>query len=446
MNSGITKQAMLRHRWSLAGPAATQVVGAGVISVMLMAAHSISSSLSPAGQQVPAVADAVAFIDIFRGDARFLSIIVVGLTMNLAMSRQMRDIALLRSIGASPAQVRWCLVRQSIIVAVPASIIGFVLAIPACATWLHLLTANGVLPGAVHFHPDPSALLSALEVVVITSVIGTMVAVLRPSRLPPARAATTAMVGARSIGRPRMVAGVALVVGGIVLSVVLSQLSATVATAAGIFILLGESVGVGLLGPLILRSVTRVLQPFAGEGNRRLALDNLDAMSRSLSGALIPLVLSISFATIQNGMLVTAAHVTGVADTSNRWMTFGGTTSTVMFAGVAALNCLVTVNVGRGRDLATMALAGGSRRTLLHVSWIETLVFAATGLVIAGAISASTLIPIAYSAYHLWIPYLPLWSVALGVTAVVCLVASAMVGTVSVLTKRNPVRVLRVDA
>ncbi len=96
----------------------------------------------------------------------------------------------------------------------------------------------------------------------------------------------------------------------------------------------------GLLGPLILRSVTRVLEPFAGDGNRRLALDNPDAMSRSLSGALIPLVLSISFATIQNAMLVTAAHATGVADTSNRWMTFGGTTRSVMFAGVAALKLL----------------------------------------------------------------------------------------------------------
>lgn len=130
-------------------------------------------------------------------------------------------------------------------------------------------------------------------------------------------------------------------------------------------------------------------------------------------------------------MLATAAHATGVADTSNRWMTFGGTISTGMFAGVAALNFLITVNGGRGRDLATMALPGGPRRTLLRASTIETLVFAATGLLIAGAISASTLIPITYSAYHLWIPYLPLWTVAVGVLAVIGLIASAMVGTAS---------------
>lgn len=446
MSSGLTQQALLRHRWSLAGPAATQVVGAGVISVMVMAVHSISSSLTLAGQQAPAVAHAVEFLNIFRGNARFLSIITVGVTMNLAMSQQMRDIALLRSIGACPAQVRWCLVRQAVVVAVPASIIGFVLAIPVCAIWLRLLTGHGVLPGAVRFHPDPAALVSALAAVVITSAIGTMVAVLRPSRLAPARAVTAALGGARPIGRGRIDVGVALVLGGIVLSVVLSQLSATVADAAGIFILLGESVGVGLLGPLILHGVTQVLSPCAGDGTGRLALDNINAMSRSLSGALIPLVLSISFATIQNGMLATAARATGDADTMDRWMTFGGTASTVLFAAVAALNCLITVNVGRGRDLATMTLSGGSRRTLLCISTVEALVFAATGLLIAGAISAVTLIPIAHASYHLWIPYLPLWSMAVGALAVIGLVGSGMVGTAAILTRRNPVHVLRVDA
>ncbi len=64
---------------------------------------------------------------------------------------------------------------------------------------------------------------------------------------------------------------------------------------------------------------------------------------RPLAGALVPLVLSISFALIQDGMLATAHCATGVANGPERLLTFSGTTSMVLFAAVAAVNALVTV-------------------------------------------------------------------------------------------------------
>ncbi len=346
MNSGITKQALIRHRWSLLGPACTQVVGAAVIAVMLMASHSIDSSLTVAERHAPAIAGVVEAMNIFRGNARFLSVIIVGVTMSLAMTHQMHDIALLRSIGATPGQMRRCLVRQAVVVSVPASIVGFLLAIPVGAAWVGVLKSQDVLPSAVHFEPEMNAFYVALGVEMVASLVGTMVAVLRPSRLAPAKALTETTAGRGPIGRRRVVAGAALVAAGVGLSAVLSQLSASTASSAGIFILLGESVGVGLLGPLILRKVSRALEPYTGSGLGRLALEDLAAASRSLSGALIPLVLSISFALIQDGMLSTAAHATGVTNTTQRLMTLSGTASMVLFAGVAALNCLITIAVG----------------------------------------------------------------------------------------------------
>ncbi|MGH3265538.1 MAG: FtsX-like permease family protein, partial [Trebonia sp.] len=359
MRSGITRQALRRHRWSLLGPACTQVVAAAVIATMVDLSHSVDTSLSHAGRAVPAVADILDSASVFLGDAVYLSIVIVAVTMNLAIGRQLRDIALLRSVGASPGQIRRSVALQAAVLAVPASVTGAMLAVPSCAGWLLALRVHDVLPQRTAFSWDPVSVVAAAGVVLATSIPASFIASLRAARMKPATALVDVGAGGRRrrVSPLRTLVGVVLVSAGVVLSIVLSTLAPSQMTDAGVFVMLGECIGVGLLSPILLRQAAAICRLVIRSDLVAVAADELETLARPLSGALIPLVLSGAFAAVKVGVHTSAAHA-GVPDpVEARWMDYSGTATFIAFAAVAALNCFITVVVARRRELACLQLA-----------------------------------------------------------------------------------------
>jgi putative ABC transport system permease protein len=441
VRSGITWQALRRHRWTLAGPLATQTVAGMVISAMVMTARSIDKAPLTALERVsPILVNMVDATTVFIGVAVYMTMLVVGVTMAMAMAGQLREIALLRTIGASPGQVRRSAVLQAAIVAVPASIVGFALAIPAGTLWVTLLRDHRVMPDRVSFRPSLVALPVAVGVVLATSMAGTFVAAMRTSRLRPAEASTEIATGRRRIRRTRTTIGLALMVGGAVLSAVLSLFAQDQAADAAFFVMLAECIGVGMVGPHVLRAVSRLLHPFAGDGLVRVALDDIASMTRSLSGALVPLVLATAFAIVKIATHTTAAHVTGVADPAmDRWTDYSGTAVYCAFAGVAALNCFVTVLVSRRRDLAAMQLAGATRQALVRIVGIEASIVTVVAVGIAAVVSTTTLAPMLHTSLGVWLPRLPPTVVAAGVVLVAVVVTAGMVAPAAVISRRPPI-------
>lgn len=444
--SGLTRQALRRHRWTLLGPACTQIVAAAVISMMVMTARSVDGSpMRPAERRSTAVLELVDATSVFIGVSVYMSILVVGITMNLAMGRQLRDIALLRAIGASPGQVRRSAARQAAVLAVPASVVGFLLAVPAGSAWLALLRAHDVVPDTVRFTPHLVALPIAVGVELATSVGGTLVAAVRISRVRPARALTETATGRRRVGRVRTALGLLLVVAGLVLSAVLAALAPDQAENAAFFVMLAECVGTGLLGPLVLSAVSRALRPAGRRGLVRIALDDLTTMARALSGALVPLVLAAAFAAVKVASHTTAAHVTGIADPAvDRWIDYSGTAVYCAFASVAALSCVITVLVGRRGNLAAAQLAGATRQQVVGWVAVQALIVTATALLLAAVAAGATLVPVLHQGLGVWLPYLPPATLVAGVLLVGAVVAVGMVLPAAVLTRRPPVEVVRI--
>jgi putative ABC transport system permease protein len=241
----------------------------------------------------------------------------------------------------------------------------------------------------------------------------------------------------------RVAAGIALVAGGVALSAVLSWLDPTQAYDAAIFVLLAECVGVGMLAPLMLRRVAAILRPALSGGVARLAIDNIATMTRSLSGALIPLVLAAAFAAVKVAIYTTTARVTGVsAPGAETWTEYSGTAIYAAFAGVAALNCLITVLVGRRRALAAMQLAGGTRGDLVKMALGETMIVTITALVLAAGVAVATLAPILHTAVGRWLPWVPPPVIAGGALLVGAVVAVGMVAPTAGLTRRTPTEVV----
>jgi putative ABC transport system permease protein len=437
-------QALRRHRWSLLAPAVTQILAACVISAMVMTAWSLSpSQLSRADRAVVVASEMDDVTSVFLGSAIYLAILIVGVTMNLAIQQQLQDIALVRVVGASPGQVRRAVALQVAAVALPASLVGWLIAMPAGAAWIAALRAHDVLPAGARLAPHVMALPIALGIVVATSVAGALVAAVRTARIAPSVALAEVETRRRPIGRLRVVGGATLVIGGAVLSAVLSEIDPAQADDATIIVMLAECIGVGMLAVLVLARIAGLVRRVAGDGVGRLAVDNLETMTRPLSGALVPLVLAAAFATVKIAVHTTTTHVTGQAEpAADVWTDYSGTAIYVAFAGVAALNCLVTVVVNRRRDLAAMQLLGADRRALVGIAALEGVIVTATAAILAAGVALITLAPMLHTSLGRWLPYFPPLVPVVGVALMACIVITGMAAPAAAMTRVAPIDVV----
>jgi putative ABC transport system permease protein len=447
MSSGLTRQALRRHRWGFAGPFATQCVAAAVITAMITTGASMSAAtLSAAERRALDESDMADAAAAFVGSSIYLSILMVGVTMTAAIARQTRDIALVRAVGATPGRVRRSVARQAALVAVPAAALGYGLGLAFGRVWLAQLASHDVVPAGVTFRPLWWVLPLVIGIEVVTSVVGALVSAIRPARVRPATALTETATQRPAGGMVRTVLGTVLLLGGVVLSAALTRVDAEQADAGGLFVILGMSVGVGLLGPVLLRVTARVARPVLRlAGNTGLvAAEAMVARSRALSTALVPLVLAGGFAGVKIGTYGTAEHATGVRPpAADLWLEYSGTAIFVAFAVIGAVNTLLTVSVGRERELALMRLAGATRARVLAVWSCEAGLVLGAVVVLAAGVALATLVPMTHTAFGS-LPYVPPGQLVLGVLAAAAVVGAGTVLPAAVLTRRPPIESVRV--
>jgi putative ABC transport system permease protein len=125
------------------------------------------------------------FLLAFGGVALFVGAFVIANTLSITIAQRMRELATLRTIGASRRQVLWSVVLEAVIVGVLASLIGL---------FLGLLLAKGLNALFVAFGIDlpKSGTVFATRTIVVSLVVGilvTFLASLRPAlratRVPP---------------------------------------------------------------------------------------------------------------------------------------------------------------------------------------------------------------------------------------------------------------------
>ncbi|GAA0585202.1 hypothetical protein GCM10010172_82850 [Paractinoplanes ferrugineus] len=442
MNSGMIRQAVRRNPWAFLGPATTQALAAALVTVGLCAMASLDGAPLTVAQRARMVEDGSTDAGLlFLISSIYLSVLIVGVTMGTAIGDQARDLALFRTVGATPARTRRAIALQAGLVAVPATLAGVPLGLLGGAAWVHGLVGHGIVPAEVTFRVHGGVLPIAFAVTVGTSLLGALIAAIRPSRLRPAMALAEAAV-ARGRGRVRTPLGLLLVAGGSTLSVVLSGLDAETADNGGLLVMLSMCFGTGLLGPVLLRVAAPVARLIGPAG--RVAADNVVARSRSLSGALVPLTLAVGFAAFTIVIGATTEHVTGVAmGGADKWLTYSGTGVYSAFAAVAGVNTLITVMRARGRDLAVMRLVGATQGHTLTVVICEALVVTATALVAGAAVAAATLLPLLHTALGTWVPWVPLPFLIGVVVGTAALVLAGLALPAAVMLRRPPIEVIR---
>lgn len=201
----------------------------------------------------------------FAGISLFVAVFIIYNTFAVVLAQRVREIGLLRAVGATPAQIRRGIIGESLVVGLVASAIGVATGI---GLHLGLLAAFEQLGLGL---PDSDLIVAPRTVVVgmvlgvTATVVSALVPALRAGSVSPIVALTGASASTGRPGRRLTVAGLALLAVGVTIGIagfqgLASTTSAIAALAAAALVVF---VAVTILSPWAARPVVGVLtQPF----------------------------------------------------------------------------------------------------------------------------------------------------------------------------------------
>ncbi|MET9607393.1 FtsX-like permease family protein [Streptomyces sp. NPDC006512] len=329
---------------------------------------------------------------------------VVVNALGFAVRRQSRELALLRTVAATPRQARRLVRGQVVVTTMLVAVPGWAAGSAGARLALTALQEQGMAAPGLRVPGTPVPVLVAVAAVLAVGLTASALAARRVSRIAPAAALAATSTDHARTGAARLLAGAVALAGG----VLLLRLAATrppdqidKAGQAALLAALTLLVAVGLAGPLaarvlaaVLGGPVRVLSPGAGW----LADANLRGYARRLSSAVVPVALLVGLSGTMIVMTSTAAHATGdtgtgIASATDVWLRQAELALLTGFAAVSTVNTLVAVTAERRREFALLRLVGATRAQLLRMLAVEAGLTAAVGVllgaVVAGAASAA---------------------------------------------------------
>lgn len=226
-----------------------------------------------------------------------VAIFLVVVTFAFVVDQRRRELALLRTVGATPDQVRKLVLAEAALVGVAASVTGCVLgtlAVPALADWM---AGQGVAPEWFTIGVNPVALIIAFLLGLASAVAGAAAVSLRAGRVRPTEALREAAVDRGGMTAVRWLLGLALLAGGAVTSWVITTRYPVYAGnlrkyAAVPLLLVG---GFALFAPVVMGPITRLAtRPAARLGAGAMVVrENLLTARRRTAATVTPVVVAI---------------------------------------------------------------------------------------------------------------------------------------------------------
>lgn len=246
----------------------------------------------------------------FTGTLIVIVVLVLVATIGLALQGRRRELALLRAVGATRAQLRTQVgveVGLAGLVAVP---FGAVFGVFGSQFLEPLLREAGFLDAAGSLSVGPLPVLGATIVVLPVVWLSAWFASRETLRAPPGRAVRESTVETRGVGQSRRVAAVVVALFGLAAAFSPLVVPGTIGAASAgtsAFLLVGAA---ALAGPILIAwSFDRMawLDRHLGPPGR-LATGNLRGFSRRLTAVVVPLALALSTGAVQTTVNSTVAE------------------------------------------------------------------------------------------------------------------------------------------
>ncbi|MGV9422668.1 FtsX-like permease family protein [Streptomyces sp. NPDC003656] len=376
-----------------------------IATVTLFGSLFAAEVTTPASAREPSTGPGLMVIAGAFGEiAVLVAFFVVVNALGFAVRQQHRELALLRTVAATPRQVRRLVRVQVCATTLLMSVPGWIAGVAVARRFLAEVRRLGMAAPGVRVPVTPLPMLVASGAALAVGLTASAVAARRISRIAPAAALTASSTEHGRTGTLRLLAGIGVAAGGVLLLRLAATRPAGQVDKAGQAALLASLVllvAVALTGPFAARFLAgalsvpvRALAPGAGW----LADANLRGYARRLSSAVVPVALLVGLSGTMLTMTSTAGHAansgaTSVTSATDVWLRQAELTLLACFAAVSTLNTLVAVTAERRREFALLRLVGATRRQLMRMLTVEAVLTTAEGVllgaVVAGAASAA---------------------------------------------------------
>lgn len=238
---------------------------------------------------------------VFGGLSIMVTMFIVASTLGLSVQLRQREMALLRAIGSTPRQLRRMIVGETLIIAVPAALLGY-LPSSGLGRWLlGQVAANGVAPVGIVYHQSWIPTVSAVGIGLVTALAAALIAARSATRVRPVEALTDASLQTRWLSWPRVLFAVLCLGGALALALVTGLvMSGPVASSTATPSAMLWAAGLALLGPGLTGMLAMVVRwPLRALGGNAAYLATLNAPARRvrLAGAVVPVMLATGLAT-----------------------------------------------------------------------------------------------------------------------------------------------------
>ncbi|WP_425826882.1 ABC transporter permease [Streptomyces fractus] len=238
----------------------------------------------------------------------FTTVFVVASMLALSTGMRRREIGLLRTIGASPKQIRRMILGEAAVVGLAGSIAGCLAGVAATPLLLSVLKGLDVTPPGMEITVAAWPLLTGSLVGIGVSVLGAWSAGRKAARVAPIEALLDSRSANKGMGRGRWIAGLSVLGLGVLLAIGTAAATADDRINMAIFATMALIVAAALLTPVFVGPVGRFLTaPFqrGGKAAPVLVRAELVANPRRAASLVAPVIAAVGFAVLLSGMVST---------------------------------------------------------------------------------------------------------------------------------------------
>ena len=369
-------------------------------------------------------------------------VFAVASTLTLSVRQRSREMALLKSVGATPAQVGRMIVGEAAVVAVVAALAAVAPAALVGRLVFDLVRDSGQVSAVVEHRFGAVALAVGFGVTFLGATVAALVTARRTARLRARDALADAELddGGSRLSRKRTVAAVVFLALGAqtgTLTATLMKDKGSDAMQTGGQASIWAGIGLALLAPALVRGGARLfggLLERVGGASGYLAAHNLRRRAPQMARAVMPVIVFTAIATgaiVMQAIENQATEAAGLAETASEktieTLNFVVVGMIAVFAAIMVINTLVTATTGRRRELAQQRLAGATPAGALATVGLESVVVLVVGVAAGSLASLATIVPYSIARTDSPVPDtgLGIWLVVVG-TAVALTLGSTL--------------------
>ncbi|MFD8498604.1 FtsX-like permease family protein [Amycolatopsis sp. NPDC059657] len=224
----------------------------------------------------------------------------VASTLSLAFQQRQREMALLRSIGTTPRQLKRMIIGETIFVSLIATALSIFPGVLFGEVLYDRIVDTGLVAEGLAFHQGPIPTIVAALISLITSIGAASIAGRRVTKAKAIEALTDAEIQEYKSGKLRPIfAIVCFVISGSLIYVV-QLANGPLKASPAIFSCIFAGIGLALLGPIVAKTTTRILGPLVRRTTGiagYLASLNAQARVTQVAAVITPIMLVTGIAT-----------------------------------------------------------------------------------------------------------------------------------------------------